>query len=104
MTFDEWFNKYAPTAPEYLDDCVRDAWEAATSAKLEEERAECEEQARLNGMGAEREAALLANVEMLERELAKANKLAADRLEQMNADRKAYLDLKQKIDSEGIKE
>lgn len=92
--------------------------------ELTAERAECEEQARLNGMGAEREAALLAKVEMLERELAatqhvvaqyaegerklrdelaEANKLAADRLEQMNEDRKAYLELRDRLtDAENL--
>lgn len=38
-------------------------------AKLTAERAECLEQARLNGMGAEREAALLGKIEILRRAL-----------------------------------
>ena len=38
-------------------------------ASLEEAEAECFEQARLNGMGSEREAALMAKLEMSEREL-----------------------------------
>ena len=37
-------------------------------ASLEEAEAECFEQARLNGMGSEREAALMAKLEMAERE------------------------------------
>ncbi len=31
MKFEEWFNDYAPTAPEYLDDCAKDAWFAAVN-------------------------------------------------------------------------
>ena len=38
-------------------------------ANLEDERDECLEQARLNGMGAEREAALLGKIEMMRRAL-----------------------------------
>lgn len=33
MEFDRWFNEYAPKAPEYLDDCARDAWNAAIAAE-----------------------------------------------------------------------
>ena len=33
MTFDMWFSQYAPTAPECLDDCARDAWNAAIFAE-----------------------------------------------------------------------
>ena len=28
MTFDKWFEQYAPHAPELLDQCAKDAWEA----------------------------------------------------------------------------
>lgn len=38
-------------------------------AELEDERAECLEQARLNGMGAQREAALLGKIEAMRRAL-----------------------------------
>lgn len=29
MTFYEWFEGYAPTAPEILDECAKAAWDAA---------------------------------------------------------------------------
>lgn len=35
MTFDQWFEGYAPTAPEVLDECARAAWYAAVSAERE---------------------------------------------------------------------
>lgn len=35
MTFEEWFNRYAPTAPELLDECAKAAWDAATLAERE---------------------------------------------------------------------
>jgi hypothetical protein len=38
MTFEEWFNGYAPTAPEALDDCAKAAWDAATLAAVSAER------------------------------------------------------------------
>ena len=41
----------------------------STERELAVERAECLEQARLNGMGAEREAALLSKIEMMQRAL-----------------------------------
>lgn len=37
--FDRWLNGYAPKAPEYLDDCARDAWNAAISAEREATKA-----------------------------------------------------------------
>jgi hypothetical protein len=50
----------------------QDAELAGLRAKLDKERADCLEQARLNGMGAEREAALLGKIEMMRRALNKA--------------------------------
>lgn len=47
----------------------QDAEIAGLRAELEDERAECLEQARLNGMGAQREAALLGKIEILRRAL-----------------------------------
>jgi len=41
MTFEKWFESYAPTAPECLDDCARAAWNAGQAA----ERRECGEMA-----------------------------------------------------------
>lgn len=35
MNFDKWFDEYAPTAPEILDDCAKAAWDAATLAERE---------------------------------------------------------------------
>ena len=33
MTFNEWFESYAPTAPETLDDCGNDAWKAGAASR-----------------------------------------------------------------------
>ncbi len=35
MNFEEWFEQYAPTAPESLDDCAKSAWEAGVMAERE---------------------------------------------------------------------
>ena len=35
-TFNKWYEAYAPTAPETLDECVRDAWNAAIAIKQAE--------------------------------------------------------------------
>lgn len=34
--FEKWFNSYAPTAPELLDDCAWAAWQAATAMERED--------------------------------------------------------------------
>lgn len=34
MTFEKWFEQYAPTAPESLDDCAKAAWEAGAKSAL----------------------------------------------------------------------
>lgn len=47
----------------------QDAEIMSLRAELEDERAECLEQARLNGMGGEREAALLGKIEVMRRAL-----------------------------------
>ena len=35
MNFEEWFEQYAPTAPESLDDCAKSAWKAGVMAERE---------------------------------------------------------------------
>lgn len=37
-SFEDWFEGYAPKAPEYLDDCARDAWKAGQAAERERMR------------------------------------------------------------------
>ena len=53
MTFEEWFDGYAPTAPEVLDDCAKAAWDAATLAEREECAVECERMMMYSGAAQE---------------------------------------------------
>lgn len=49
MEFEQWFEQYAPTAPEILDECAKAAWDAATKAEREACAHECEAQADESG-------------------------------------------------------
>ena len=58
----------------YADDCTQRhwwTWQNAQAARIAELEAEVDEQARINGMGAERELALRAEVERLQRAITK---------------------------------
>lgn len=75
MTFEKWFESYAPTAPESLDDCALAAFQAGAAsrdAEIDQLRAELEYDQRNAAMSQSESARLLDENTKLRAELVKA--------------------------------